>query len=127
MTVDVCSYGYDFYIASYFEDAGVLADVNLRCGRTTRVKNALSLSYTGPEGEDIGNNWKEAWSADYKRRGLSVVYVGDGRSDLVAALQASVIFARDDLLADVPSTYVGVLRPFETLTDVAGGLRELYG
>jgi len=126
MQIDVCSYGYDFYISSYLTDAGVLDQVKLRCGRTTQMKNELSLTYTGPDGEDVSNNWKEAWAGDYKRRGLSVVYVGDGRSDLVAALQADVIFARDELLANVPATYKGILRPFDTLADVASGLRELF-
>jgi 2-hydroxy-3-keto-5-methylthiopentenyl-1-phosphate phosphatase len=127
LQVDICSYGFDFYISDYLRAAGVLDPVTLRCGRTTPHGDGLALTYTGPNGEDISNNWKEAWAANYQRRGLAVAYVGDGRSDLVAALQAAAIFARDDLLSNVPPTYAGTLRSFETLSDVARGLRVLYG
>jgi len=37
------------------------------------------------------------------------------------------VFARDELLANMPASYPGVVRAFETLDDVAEGLEALYG
>jgi 2-hydroxy-3-keto-5-methylthiopentenyl-1-phosphate phosphatase len=127
MSVEINSYGFDFYIRDYLRDAGVLDDVVLRCGITKPSEGGLALSYTGPQGEDVTSLWKETWSEHYRRRGLSTVYVGDGRSDLPSAQLAAAVFARDDLLANMPASYPGVVKPFETLDDVADGLEALYG
>jgi hypothetical protein len=40
---------------------------------------------------------------------------------------AAAVFARDELLANMPASYPGVVRPFETLDDVADGRAALYG
>jgi 2-hydroxy-3-keto-5-methylthiopentenyl-1-phosphate phosphatase len=105
----------------------VLEDVILRCGMTRPSETGLTLTYTGPHGEDVTSLWKETWSEHYQRRGLRTVYVGDGRSDLPSAQLAAAVFARDELLANIPASYPGVVKPFETLDDVADGLIELYG
>jgi 2-hydroxy-3-keto-5-methylthiopentenyl-1-phosphate phosphatase len=125
--VEINSYGFDFYIREYLREAGVLDEVILRCGVTVPHEGALALSYTGPDGEDVTSLWKELWSSHYQQRGLRTVYVGDGRSDLPSAQMAAAVFARDDLLASMPASYPGVVRPFETLDDVASGLEALYG
>src|SRR5687767_3263210 len=119
LSVEINSYGFDFYIREYLRDAGVLGDVVLRCGRTTPHDGALALSYTGPEGEDVTRLWKETWSEHYRRQGLRTVYVGDGRSDLPSAKLAAAVFARDELLANMPASYPGVVKAFDTLDDVA--------
>jgi 2-hydroxy-3-keto-5-methylthiopentenyl-1-phosphate phosphatase len=127
LRVEINSYGFDFYIRAYLREAGVLDDVALRCGVTRSQGGALALTYTGPEGEDVTSLWKERWSEHYRQRGLRTVYVGDGRSDIPSAQLAAAVFARDDLLANMPASYDGVVRPFETLDDVADGLQALYG
>jgi 2-hydroxy-3-keto-5-methylthiopentenyl-1-phosphate phosphatase len=127
MSVEINSYGFDFYISQYLRNAGVLDDVTLRCGMTRPSEGGLILSYTGPNGEDVTSLWKETWSQHYQRLGLRTVYVGDGRSDLPSAQLAAAVFARDELLASMPASYAGVVRPFDTLDDVADGLLALYG
>jgi 2-hydroxy-3-keto-5-methylthiopentenyl-1-phosphate phosphatase len=126
LSVEINSYGFDFYIREYLRAAGVHDDVVLRCGMTRPFEGGLALSYTGPEGEDVTSLWKETWSEHYRRRGLRTVYVGDGRSDLPSAQLAAAVFARDELLTNMPESYLGVVKPFETLNDVADGLLELY-
>lgn len=127
LSVEINSYGFDFYIREYLRDAGLLEDVVLRCGVTRPSEGGLALSYTGPDDEDVTSLWKETWSEHYRRRGLRTVYVGDGRSDLPSAQMAAAVFARDELLASMPASYPGVIRPFDTLDDVADGLLALYG
>ena len=127
LSVEVNSYGFDFYIREYLREAGVLSEVVLRCGMTTPHDGALALSYTGPDGEDVTSLWKETWSEHYRSLGFRTVYVGDGGSDLPSAQLAAAVFARDELLANMPASYPGVVKPFETLNDVADGLESLYG
>jgi 2-hydroxy-3-keto-5-methylthiopentenyl-1-phosphate phosphatase len=127
LSVEVNSYGFDFYIREYLRDAGVLRDVVLRCGMTRQAERGLSLSYTGPEGQDVTSLWKETWSEHYQRLGFTTVYVGDGRSDLPSAQLAAAVFARDELLASMPASFPDAIISFETLDDVADGLLDLYG
>lgn len=127
LSVEINSYGFDFYIREYLRDAGALHDVVLRCGMTQASSDGgLVLTYTGPAGQKVTSLWKETWSEHYRSRGFSTVYVGDGRSDLPSAQLAAAVFARDELLVSIPASYPGPVRPFETLNDVADGLLELY-
>ncbi|HEU0074083.1 MAG TPA: 2,3-diketo-5-methylthio-1-phosphopentane phosphatase, partial [Dehalococcoidia bacterium] len=85
------------------------------------------LRYTGPAGEDVSADWKVLWTKAFRERAESVVYAGDGGSDVAPAQLCDVVFARDRLLNLMPEAYAVTLRPFETLHDIARELEELFG
>lgn len=126
--IHVVSYGFDFYVLDYLREAGVDEQVAVHCGETSRREdNGIDLRYVGPHGEAVTHEWKMRWTRHFLGRGASIVYAGDGGSDVAPAQLCEVVFARDSLLRGMPSTYQGVLRSFETLHDIARGLEELFG
>ena len=64
---------------------------------------------------------KQAPIKEAKRAGRTTVLVGDGASDVKAALLADVVFAKDTL-ADWCAAQAVAFVPFTTLADVAGAL-----
>lgn len=126
--VHVVSYGFDFYVLDYLRDARVNERVEVHCGETSRREDGgIDLRYVGPHGEVVTHDWKMRWTRHFLQRGAHVVYAGDGGSDIAPAQHCNVVFARDALLRGMPREYHGILRPFETLNQIARGLEELYG
>jgi 2-hydroxy-3-keto-5-methylthiopentenyl-1-phosphate phosphatase len=123
--VEVVSYGFELYILDYLRSAGVDGSVAVRAGRGEPGARQR-LEYTGPNGRPVMNRWKELWAQHYRDCGASVIYAGDGSSDVAAARQAAIVFARDSLLQSLPPSYEGTIRPFEDLRDVSSGLQELF-
>lgn len=121
--VHVVGFAFDLYVEDFLREAGVLDRVSLHCGRVRETGDGLSLEYVGPRGAPVQRSWKETW-ADHFRRSGELIYTGDGRSDVGAAVRARLVFARDDLLASMPPSYEGVVSEFDTLLDVARGLDE---
>jgi 2-hydroxy-3-keto-5-methylthiopentenyl-1-phosphate phosphatase len=52
-----------------------------------------------------------------RRRAAKILFVGDGRSDLDAALAADIVFAKDILASELAARGIGY-QPFETLAAV---------
>jgi len=127
MECHVVSYGFEFYIRHYLEIAGVEREIEVHGGETERSPTGRLLRYTGPQGEDVAADWKIRWTKVFRERGETVVYAGDGGSDLAPARLCDVVFARDRLLSLLPAASPVALRPFETLHDIARGLEELFG
>lgn len=92
----IVSSGLDFYIEAVLEKLGV-SDLELRCGRTSFNQDGIGVSYLDPEGNIIEEGFKRKWLSWLKQRGDSVVYIGDGLSDLEAACAADHVFAIDHL------------------------------
>jgi HAD superfamily phosphoserine phosphatase-like hydrolase len=126
METHVISYGFDFYVRDYLRSAGVDGHVAVHCGETSPAEGGLLLRYLGPDGEEVTYDWKLRWTRRFLEDGASVVYAGDGGSDVAPAQLCHAVFARDALLRHMPPSYTGTLRRFETLRDVARGLEEVY-
>lgn len=120
----VVSNGFEFYIREYLRRAGVESSVSVHTGSEAQDG---SLRYLGPEDEPVRGGFKARWTAHFLSRCPLLVYVGDGTSDVAAAQQASIVFARDSLLTGMLEGFAGTLQPFETLHDVALGLEGLLG
>jgi 2-hydroxy-3-keto-5-methylthiopentenyl-1-phosphate phosphatase len=117
----VVSNGFDFYIREHLRAAGV----DERVAAHTGAAEGKALSYAGPDGSPVRSRFKERWAKHLSRDGVTVIYVGDGTSDIAAASMCAVVFARDSLLTGLQGRFQGQLRPFETLYDVARSLREV--
>jgi 2,3-diketo-5-methylthio-1-phosphopentane phosphatase len=123
----IVSYGFDFYITHYLRQAGVERRIQVHCGETAWTAGSRSLTYLGPDGSPLQRDFKMLWTRFLRRKADVLVYAGDGGSDVAPSLLADVVFARESLLSGMPSSYAGTIQPFETLHDVARGLRELCG
>lgn len=81
----------------------------------------ISWGLPGPPCERCGRTCKRH-AVGERRRGRSVVYIGDGISDRCPALEAEIVFARADLARFLDGQSV-IHRPFEDFRDVGGSLR----
>jgi 2-hydroxy-3-keto-5-methylthiopentenyl-1-phosphate phosphatase len=126
MECHIVSYGFDFYIRDYLRQAGVGSTVAVHCGETVATQSGRQLRYVGPSGEEVAADWKLLWTRQFRARADVLIYAGDGGSDVAPAQLCDVVFARDVLLRDMPPSYTGTLRSFESLHDIVRGLEELY-
>jgi len=92
----IVSSGLDFYIEAVLEKLGV-SDLELHCARTSFSQDGIGVSYLDPDGNVIEEGFKKKWLSSLKRQGDSIVYIGDGLSDLQAACVADHVFAIDHL------------------------------
>jgi len=92
----IVSSGLDFYIEAALEKIGV-PELELHCGQTSFGEDGITISYLDPEGKTIEEGFKKRHLSWLKRRGGSVIYIGDGLSDLDAARAADQVFATSHL------------------------------
>jgi 2-hydroxy-3-keto-5-methylthiopentenyl-1-phosphate phosphatase len=123
----VVSYGFDFYVGHYLRQAWVEGRVDVHCGETAVTPTGRTLTYHGPDGDAVDRDFKMLWTRWLRTQADVLVYAGDGGSDVAPARLCDVVFARESLLAGLPPSFAGAVKPFETLHDVARGLQELYG
>ena len=93
----IISSGLDFYIETVLDEIGV-ADLELHCGQASFSEDSIAVSYCDPEGNPINEGFKQRYLTWLKERGRTVIYIGDGLSDLEAARQADHVFATGHLL-----------------------------
>jgi HAD superfamily phosphoserine phosphatase-like hydrolase len=92
----IVSSGLDFYIEVVLSELG-MSDIELYCGKTEFNKKGIMVSYATQKGNAIKHGFKIIYLNWLKRRDKSVVYIGDGLSDLEAARSASYVFATGHL------------------------------
>ncbi|MDP6043407.1 MAG: MtnX-like HAD-IB family phosphatase [Dehalococcoidales bacterium] len=119
----VVSNGLDFYIEAILKDLGI-KNIDIFAAQTEFHPEGLVTRYIGPDGRQLQDGFKKAYTELFLDRGYRVVYVGDGNSDCIPASRAHHIFARDDLLAYCRKKNVNYT-PFDDLSDVVRGLELL--
>ena len=119
----IVSNGVDFYIEAILADMGIKG-VEVFAAKSRFSPGGMKVKYIGPDGSQMEAGFKEAHTGLLKRRGYSVVYVGNGLSDIYPARQADYVFATGDLLKRCQETKLECL-PFNDLNDVVRGLKTL--
>ena len=119
----IVSNGLDFYIEAILKDIGV-GDIEVHAAQTQFSTDGLKVRYVGPDGGHLDSGFKDVYARLFQSQGYSVVYVGDGSSDMVPASQADYIFARDNLLARCNEKKLGCV-PFNDFNDVIKGVELL--
>jgi len=119
----IVSNGLSFYIDAILKDIDV-ADIEVFAAQTQFNPEGLKVKYIGPDGSQLQENFKKAYTELFLRKGYRVVYIGDGASDCSPASRAHHIFARDDLLACCRKNNLDCT-PFNDLNDVVRGLEVL--
>jgi 2-hydroxy-3-keto-5-methylthiopentenyl-1-phosphate phosphatase len=119
----IVSNGLDFYIEAILKDIG-LSDVEIHAARTSFNPGSVEVKYIGPEGNQIQEGFKEAYTKSFLGKGYRVIYMGNGTSDASSAKLAHYIFATGDLLAHCKERNLNC-KPFTNFTDVIQGLEPL--
>jgi 2-hydroxy-3-keto-5-methylthiopentenyl-1-phosphate phosphatase len=92
----IVSSGLDFYIEVVLSELG-MSDIELYCGKTGFHEKGIMVSYAAQKGNTIKHGFKMSYLNWLKRRDKSIVYIGDGLSDLEAARHADYVFATGHL------------------------------
>ena len=92
----IVSSGLDFYIEVVLSELG-MSDIELYCGKTEFNEKGIIVSYADQKGNTIKHGFKISYLNWLKRRDKSIVYIGDGLSDLEAARNANYVFATGHL------------------------------
>ena len=111
----IASSGLDLYIRPTLETIG-MADQKFYSGRAKVTESGIIVNYTDPDGQPITKGLKESYVRHHKKAGHTVLYLGDGLSDVIPAREADFVLARAGLrerltLRGVPHA------PFESFHD----------
>jgi len=116
----IVSSGLDFYIKTVLNYLA-LSDLELHCGQTYFGKNGITITYRDPRGEIITEGFKRKYLTSLKKRDRSVIYIGDGLSDLEAARLADHILATGQL----PELLRAESVPYHSFSDFHDIMRQL--
>jgi len=92
ITFVIVSSGLDFYIETVLAEIG-MADLELHCAQTSFTPEGISVSYTDPYGNTVDNEFKCSYLDWLRQRDGTILYLGDGLSDVKAACRADHVFA----------------------------------
>ena len=92
----IVSSGLDFYIEAVLSELG-MSDIELYCGKTEFNDKGIMVRYAAQKGNTIKHGFKLSYLNWLKQRGKSIIYIGDGLSDLEAACHADRVFATGHL------------------------------
>jgi len=119
----IVSNGLDFYIEAILRALGV-ENIEFFAAHTRFRPQGLEVKYIGPDGNQLEDSFKEAYTRLFLSQGYRVIYMGNGISDSFPARQAHHIFATGDLLDYCQQTNLNCV-PFADLSDVVRGLELL--
>jgi len=119
----IVSNGLDFYINTILSDMGI-DNIQVFAAQTRFVANGIDVRYIGPKGNQLEDNFKEAYVSLFLGRGYRLIYAGNGISDVSPARQAHHIFATGELLTCCQEINLNCT-PFIDLNDVIRGLEFL--
>ncbi|MGD9933650.1 MAG: HAD-IB family phosphatase [Dehalococcoidia bacterium] len=119
--VAIVSNGFDVAIDPVLDELG-LTRVPRHYGRTAKTYR-WRVRYLSPRGIEVQSGFKVSYAQAFRSAGDFVAYVGDGASDVDAAMLARRVLARSTLLermtGKVPAPY-----PFETFHDIIAVLNR---
>jgi 2-hydroxy-3-keto-5-methylthiopentenyl-1-phosphate phosphatase len=119
----ISSNGLIFYIEAILENLG-LDGIEVFAAQNQFSPDGMKVRYTGPDGSELEAGFKEAYTGLLAKRGYSVVYIGNGVSDIYPSRQAIKVFATGELLVKCREEKLECM-PFNDFYDVVRGLETL--
>ena len=121
----IVSSGLDIYIDPVMGQLG-FEHLEVYSGRASVTTEGVDVAYTEPGGAVITRGFKESYLRHFKAEGYTVIYIGDGLSDIAPASEADFVIARATLekhcqANDLPHY------SFETFTDIGRHVEEIRG
>ena len=119
----IVSSGLDIYIDMIL---GLLEleDLDVHSGKVTIGSDGMDVVYSNPDGDRNESGLKEAYVKHYKEAGHTVVYVGQGLSDIAPAEVADYVIARSSLAEHLTEQGISYDK-FDTFQDVGKCLEEI--
>ena len=96
MKLVVVSSGLDLYIDPTLKRLG-LDHLEVHSAAAEVSPAGIRVGYTDPSGRAVTQGFKESFLREFKRSGYTVIYIGDGLSDIVPASEADFVLARGRL------------------------------
>jgi len=93
----IVSNGLGFYIKAILQEIG-LANIEVYAAEAWFHPEGMEVQYIGPDGNQLGDGFKEAYIKLFLKQGYRVIYAGNGDSDIYPAKYAHQVFATGDLL-----------------------------
>lgn len=93
----IVSNGLDFYIEDILRRFG-FNDVEVHASNTVFTENGLIVRHRGPDGNYLDEDVKAAFTDYYLDHGYEVIYLGDGRSDIIPASKSHYVFATGSMI-----------------------------
>ncbi len=119
----IVSNGLDFYIEAILKSIGAKG-IEVFAAQSRFGSRGMKVKYIGPDGREIDDSFKEAYTRLFLKRGYRIIYIGNGVSDMHPARKANHIFATGDLLNRCRQTNLSCT-PFHDFNDVVRGLKPL--
>jgi 2-hydroxy-3-keto-5-methylthiopentenyl-1-phosphate phosphatase len=119
----IVSNGLIFYVEAILDNLGIKG-IEALAAQNQFSPEGVKVQYIGPDGSQMEAGFKEAYTELLLKRGYSVVYVGNGISDIYPARRAIKVFATGDLLKRCREENLECT-PFNDLNDVVSGLETL--
>ncbi len=119
----IVSNGLIFYIEAMLENLGV-DGIEVFAAQNQFSPDGMKVRYIGPDGSEMEAGFKEAYTGLLTKEGYSVVYVGNGVSDIYPSRQSIKVFATGDLLEKCREEKLAYT-PFNNFYDVIEGLKTL--
>ena len=121
----IVSSGLDLYIAPVIEQLE-LDPLEVYSGQARVSPEGVEVEYREPGGTVITSGFKESYLRHFKAEGHTVVYIGDGLSDIVPASEADFVIARATLEKHCQDNELAHYS-FATFTDVGKHVEEIRG
>ena len=121
----IVSSGLDLYIAPIIGQLG-FDHLEVYSGQACVTPDGVSVGYKEPGGAAITRGFKESYLRHFRAEGHTVVYIGDGLSDIVPASEADFVIARATLETHFQTNDLPHYT-FETFTGVGKHVEEIRG
>ena len=120
----IVSQGLDFYIQALLDCEGY-GSIPVFAVNTSINGNAIAYQYNYVRlGKESLGNSKGLIVNEYQKKGHIVYYIGDGRSDFEAAVEADIVFAHSVLADECERQNIPFI-PFTDFSDVLTALRSV--
>ena len=93
----IVSNGLDFYIEDILGRIG-FGDVEVHASNTVFSENGLTVRHKGPDENYLDEDVKATFTEYYLAQGYKVIYLGDGRSDILPASKSHYVFATGSMI-----------------------------
>ena len=119
----VVSNGVDFYIRKVLAWIG-MSHLELHCGHGVFREDGIIVGYEDPEGKPLDSSFKGSYLKWLRQRDSTIVYLGDGYSDIEPASQADYVLATG-VLPDMLTERSIVATPFDDFYEVVRVIQRL--
>lgn len=119
----IVSNGLEFYINTILKALDI-NNIEVFAAKTVFEPSGIKARYIGPDGNELQNDFKEAYIRKFLEDSYRIIYIGNGASDVPSARLADHIFATDAMLAVCKRTGLRCT-PFDSLNDVVKGIEAL--